>query len=188
MVLVDFCLFHFGRSTDTPSHKERRGVEIKVFLSDFRKLAPPLAESQKRIDAIRLLPKAERSFNPFPSSPSPLSSANMSDSSKVPILLYLEDLDSYPTPVNVKKEAPATTSSKPLPAPKPNLRARTSTAKKRKGSEVSTLGSEGFLYEELSFTDSLEPMTSFLNKGLQYLLRLYTEACGTAAFQEARIK
>ncbi|KAF5821059.1 hypothetical protein HanXRQr2_Chr01g0009361 [Helianthus annuus] len=90
------------------------------------------------------------------------------DSSKVPILLDLDELDSYPTPVNVKKEAPATTSSKPLPAPKPNPRTRASTAKKRKGSEISTPGSEGFSYEELSFSDSLEPMTSFLNKVISY--------------------
>ncbi|MFS7955021.1 hypothetical protein Hanom_Chr07g00637541 [Helianthus anomalus] len=89
---------------------------------------------------------------------------------------------------------------------------------KRKGSEVSTPGSEGFSYEQLSFTDSLEPMTSFLNKdiswyyilciypdricwlvsfnlylnfdlqGLQHLLHLYTDACSTAKFQEAKIK
>ncbi|KAF5797096.1 hypothetical protein HanXRQr2_Chr08g0359681 [Helianthus annuus] len=86
------------------------------------------------------------------------------DSSKVPIFLDLDELDSYPTPPVVKKEAPAATSSKPLPAPKPTTRARASTAKKRKGSEVSVPGPEGFSYDELSFTDSLELMTSFLNK------------------------
>ncbi|KAJ0622002.1 hypothetical protein HanIR_Chr01g0015181 [Helianthus annuus] len=156
--------------------------------ADFRKLAPPLADSQKRIDAIRLLPEAERSFNPSPPTPSPLSSVNMSDSSKVPILLDLDKLDSYPTPVMVKKETPAATSSKPLPAPKANPRTRASTAKKRKGSEISAPGSEGFSYDELSFSDSLEPMTSFLNKGLQHLLHLYNDACGTVALHEARIK
>ncbi|MFS7978283.1 hypothetical protein Hanom_Chr10g00913711 [Helianthus anomalus] len=31
-------------------------------------------------------------------------------------------------------------------------------------------------------------MTSFLNKGLQHLVHLYTDACGTAKLQEARIK
>ncbi|KAJ0621503.1 hypothetical protein HanIR_Chr01g0009321 [Helianthus annuus] len=178
--------------------------------ADFRKLAPPLVDSHKRIDTIRHLPEVERSFNPFPASPSQLSSSNMSDFSKVPILLDLDELDSYPTPVNVKKETPATTSSKPVPVPKPNPRTCASTAKKRKGSEVITPGSEGFSYEELNFTDSLELMTSFLNKviswyyilriypdriswlvssnlylnfnlhGLQYLLHLYTDACGTA--------
>ncbi|KAJ0899711.1 hypothetical protein HanRHA438_Chr08g0371751 [Helianthus annuus] len=151
-------------------------------------LHPPLADSQKRIDAIRLLLEAERSFNPSPASPSPLSSANMSNSSKVPIFLDLDELDSYPTPPVVKKEAPAATSSKPLPAPKPTTRARASTAKKRKGSEVSVPGPEGFSYDELSFTDSLELMTSFLNKGLQHLLHLYSDACGTVALHEARIK
>ncbi|KAF5774298.1 hypothetical protein HanXRQr2_Chr13g0598701 [Helianthus annuus] len=112
----------------------------------------------------------------------------MSDSSKVPILLDLDVLDSYPTPVMVKKETPAATSSKPLPAPKANPRTRASTAKKRKGSEISAPGSEGFSYDELSFSDSLEPMTSFLNKGLQHLLHLYNDACGTIALHEARIK
>ncbi|KAJ0809795.1 hypothetical protein HanPI659440_Chr01g0019361 [Helianthus annuus] len=112
----------------------------------------------------------------------------MSDSSKVPVFLDLDELDSYPTPVMVKKETPAATSSKPLPAPKANPRTRASTAKKRKGPEVSVPGSEGFSYEELSFSDSLEPMTSFLNKGLQHLLHLYTDACSTNVFQEARVK
>ncbi|XP_035838948.1 uncharacterized protein LOC118486541 [Helianthus annuus] len=31
-------------------------------------------------------------------------------------------------------------------------------------------------------------MTSFLNKGLQHLLHLYNDACGTVALHEARIK
>ncbi|KAJ0583426.1 hypothetical protein HanRHA438_Chr05g0207541 [Helianthus annuus] len=112
----------------------------------------------------------------------------MSDSSKVPVYLDLDELDSYRTPSIVKKEAPTATSSKPLPAPKANPRTRASTAKKRKGLEVSAPSSEGFSYDELSFTDSLEPMTSFLNKGLQHLLHLYNDACGTVAFHEARIK
>ncbi|KAM0046749.1 hypothetical protein Hdeb2414_s0009g00320211 [Helianthus debilis subsp. tardiflorus] len=111
----------------------------------------------------------------------------MSDSSKVPVYLDLDELDSYPTPSIVKKEAPAATSSKPLPAPKANPRTRASTAKKRKGLEGSAPSSEGFSYDELSFTDSLEPTTSFLNKGLQHLLHLYNDACGTVALHEARI-
>ncbi|KAJ0682489.1 hypothetical protein HanPI659440_Chr16g0647911 [Helianthus annuus] len=110
------------------------------------------------------------------------------DSSKVPVYLDLDELDSYPTPTIVKKEAPAATSSKPLLAPKANPRTRASTAKKRKGLEVSAPSSEGFSYDDLSFTDSLEPMTSFLNKGLQHLLHLYNDACGTVALHEARIK
>ncbi|MFS7930541.1 hypothetical protein Hanom_Chr04g00345531 [Helianthus anomalus] len=110
------------------------------------------------------------------------------DASKVPILLDLEELDCYPTLVQVKKETPTGTSSQPTVVPKPNPKSRTSMSKKRKGSETTTPASEGFSYEELSFTESLEPMTSFLNKGLQHLLHLYTDACGTAKLQEARIK
>ncbi|KAJ0783552.1 hypothetical protein HanLR1_Chr01g0021641 [Helianthus annuus] len=142
----------------------------------------------------------------------------MSDASKVPILLDLEELDSYPTPIQVKKETPTVTSYKPVAAPKPNPRTRASTSKKRKGSETTAPASEGFSYEDLSFTDSLEPMTSFLHKviswlyilhvyakhvswlanikpylyfvlqGLQHLLNLYTEACETTELQEVRIK
>ncbi|KAJ0681365.1 hypothetical protein HanPI659440_Chr16g0635011 [Helianthus annuus] len=191
---------------------------------DFKKLAPPLADSEKRIQAIRLLPEIERSFILYPASSSQHSSSNMSDyslyanASKVPILLDLDELDSYPTPIQVKKETPVTTSSKPAAAPKPNPRTRASTSKKRKGSETSAPASEGFSYEDLSFTDSLEPMTSFLHKviswpnilhvyvecvswlanikpymyfvlhGLQHLLNLYTEACETTKIQEVKIK
>ncbi|MFS7910411.1 hypothetical protein Hanom_Chr02g00106031 [Helianthus anomalus] len=127
---------------------------------DFRKLAPPLTDSERRIQAIRLLPEIERSFIPYPASSSQHSSSNMSNASKGPILLDLEELDSYPTPVNVKKETPAVTSSKPATVPKPNPRTRTSMSKKRKGSETTTPASEGLSYEDLSFTESLEPMTT----------------------------
>ncbi|MFS8019505.1 hypothetical protein Hanom_Chr15g01404551 [Helianthus anomalus] len=77
------------------------------------------------------------------------------DGSKVPIFLDLEELDSYSTPVNVKKEAPTVTSSKLFTTPKPNPRTRASTSKMRKGSETTTPASKGFSYEELSFTESL---------------------------------
>ncbi|KAM0031782.1 hypothetical protein Hdeb2414_s0017g00512961 [Helianthus debilis subsp. tardiflorus] len=156
------------------------GAEYPVKWSrkaDFRKLAPPLADSEKRINNIRLLPEVERRFNPYPMSSSQHSSSNMSDANKVPILMNLDELDSYPTPVNVKKETPAVTSSKPVTAPKPNPRTRASTSKKRKGSETTTPASKGFSYEELSFTESLEPMTSFLNKVISwyYILHIYAD-------------
>ncbi|KAJ0764873.1 hypothetical protein HanPI659440_Chr08g0297051 [Helianthus annuus] len=186
------------------------------YAADFRKLAPPLADSEKRIKAIRLLPEPERSFIPFPTSSSQHSSSNMSDTSKMPILLDLDELDIYPTPIQVKKETPA--SSKPTAAPKPNPRTRASTSKNRKGSETTAPASEGFSYEDLSFTDSLEPMTSFLHKviswlyilhvhaeyvswladikpylyfvlqGLQHLLNLYAESCEAKKLQEVKIK
>ena len=94
----------------------------------------------------------------------------------MPILLDLDELDSYPTPAQVKKETLATTSSKPTAAPKPNPRTRASVSKKRKGSDTAAPASEGFSYEDLSFTDSLEPMTSFLHKVISwlYILHVYT--------------
>ncbi|KAJ0946460.1 hypothetical protein HanRHA438_Chr01g0004221 [Helianthus annuus] len=112
----------------------------------------------------------------------------MSDTSKMPILLDLDELDSYPTPIQVKKETPTTTSSKQIAAPKPNPRTRASTSKKRKGSNTAAPASEGFSYEDLSFTDSLEPMTSFLHKGLQHQLNLYTESCKAVKVLEAKNK
>ncbi|MFS8034464.1 hypothetical protein Hanom_Chr17g01581421 [Helianthus anomalus] len=145
--------------------------------ADFSKLAPPLADSEKRIQAIRLLPEIERSFILYPTSPSQHSSSNMSDASKVPILLDLEEVDNYPIPIQVKKETPAVTSFKPAAAPKPNPRTHASTSKKRKGSETTAPASEGFSYEDPSFTDSLEPMTSFLHKVISwlYILNVYAE-------------
>ncbi|MFS7916759.1 hypothetical protein Hanom_Chr03g00181111 [Helianthus anomalus] len=156
------------------------GVEYPVKWlrkADFKKLLPPLADSERRIQSIRALPETERSFIPYPTSSSQHSSSNMSDTSNVPILLDLEELDSYPTPVNVKKEMPAVTSSKPVTTPKPNPRTRASTSKKRKGSETTTPASEGLSYEELNFTESLEPMTSFLNKVISWsqILHIYPD-------------
>ncbi|MFS7964546.1 hypothetical protein Hanom_Chr08g00751611 [Helianthus anomalus] len=85
----------------------------------FRKLATPLTNSVKRIEAIYKLPEIERSFMPNQATSSQCSSSNMSDTSKMRVSLDLEELDSYSIPVQVKKETPATTSSKPSAAPKP---------------------------------------------------------------------
>ncbi|MFS8008797.1 hypothetical protein Hanom_Chr14g01277101 [Helianthus anomalus] len=115
--------------------------------ADFRKLAPPLADSRKRIKVIYQLTDIERSFVLFSASSSQHLSLNISDTSKMSILLDLDELDSYPTPVQVKKETPATTSSKPTAAPKPNPRIRASTSKKRKGPDTAAPASEGFSYE-----------------------------------------
>ncbi|KAF5810430.1 hypothetical protein HanRHA438_Chr04g0179091 [Helianthus annuus] len=156
--------------------------------ANFRKLARPLADSEKRIKAIYQLLDIERSFVPFLPSSSQHSSSNMSDTRNMPILLDLDKLDSYPTPVQVKKETPATTSSKLTVAPKPNPRTRASMSKKRTGSDTAASASKGFSYEDLSFTDSLEPMTSFLHKGLQHLLNLYTESREAVKVLEARNK
>ncbi|MFS7925320.1 hypothetical protein Hanom_Chr04g00283411 [Helianthus anomalus] len=100
------------------------------------------------------------------------------------------------------RRTPATTSSKPTAAPKPNPKTHASTPKKRKGSDTAAPAFEGFSYEDLSFTDSLEPMTSFLHKviswlcildvytdwGLQHLLNLYTESCEAVKLLEAKNK
>jgi len=48
------------------------------FAVDFRKLAPPLVDSEKRIRAIYQLPDIERSFIPALATSSQHSSSNMS--------------------------------------------------------------------------------------------------------------
>ncbi|MFS7945235.1 hypothetical protein Hanom_Chr06g00521801 [Helianthus anomalus] len=134
--------------------------------TEFRKLARPLPDSMERIETIYRLPKIERSFIPNQATSNQHSSSNMS-------------------------EAPATTSSKPSAAPKPTPqpRARASGSKKRKGSDTASAATpESFSYEDLGFVDSFEPITTFLNKGLQHMLALYTESYEAVKVLEARLK
>ncbi|MFS7912766.1 hypothetical protein Hanom_Chr02g00133731 [Helianthus anomalus] len=106
--------FFFVKRSSIPG-----GVDYPVkwlTMVDFRKLAPPLADSEKRIKAIYQLPDPERSFVLFSASPSQHSSSNMSDTSKMLILLNLDELDSYPTPIQVKKDfSIRTTIGQPAP-------------------------------------------------------------------------
>ncbi|MFS7953818.1 hypothetical protein Hanom_Chr07g00623061 [Helianthus anomalus] len=164
--------FLFYSTTPDPLILRPPGLKRNGSPTDFRKLALPLADSEKRIKAIYQLPDPERSFVQYATSSSQHSSSNMSDTCKMPILLDLDEFDSYPTPIQVEKETLATTSSKPSAAPKRNLRTRASTMKKRKGSDITAPAPEGFSYEDLSFTDSLEPLTSFLHKVISWHGRL----------------
>ncbi|MFS7945232.1 hypothetical protein Hanom_Chr06g00521771 [Helianthus anomalus] len=93
--------------------------------------------------------------------------------------------------MSVKKEAPTTTNSQPSVAPKPTPqpRARALGSKKRKGSDTASAATpESFSYEDLGFVDSFDPITAFLNKGLQHMLALYTESCEAVKVLEARLK
>ena len=140
------------------------------------------------------------------------------DTKKTPIPLDLEELDNYSTPTLIKKETATATSSKPTATPKPNPRSRAPTSKKRKGSDTTAPAPEGSPYEDLSFTDSLEPIASSLHKviswlyilltytdwvywleniepylsfvlqGLQHLLNLYTESCEATKLMEVKNK
>ncbi|MFS7955679.1 hypothetical protein Hanom_Chr07g00645461 [Helianthus anomalus] len=129
--------FFFVKRTSIPGGSD---FPVKwLTRADFRKLAPPLTDSVKRIEAIYKLPEEiERSFVPNQATSSQHSSSNMSDTNKMPVFLDLDKLDNYSTPVQVKKETPATASSKPTAAPKPTKqpRARAPASKKRKGSET----------------------------------------------------
>ncbi|MFS7911723.1 hypothetical protein Hanom_Chr02g00121461 [Helianthus anomalus] len=160
------------------------------FLVEWLTKAPPLVDSAKRIEAIYKLQEIKRSCVPSQATSRQHSSSNMSDTNKMPVFRDLDELDSYSIPVSVKKETPTTTSSKPFAAPKPTPQPRiqASGSKKRKGSETATAAPEGFSFEDLSFTDSFEPMTSFLHKGLQHLLNLYTESYEALKVLEARKK
>ncbi|MFS7916224.1 hypothetical protein Hanom_Chr02g00174651 [Helianthus anomalus] len=137
-------------------------------LQSYVKLAPPTPESVARIEAIYKLPEIERSFFPNQESSSKHSSSNILCQRSHRLLSQRTELDNYSGPVQVKKETPATTSSKPsVPPPRPTqTRARASGSKKRKrkGSDTAAAAPEGFSYDNLSFVDSFEPITSFLNK------------------------
>ena len=65
------------------------------------------------------------------------------DTKKTPILLDLDELDSYSTPILIKKETATATSSKPSATPKPNPRGHAPTSKKRKGSDTTAPATEG---------------------------------------------
>ncbi|KAJ0626043.1 hypothetical protein HanHA89_Chr01g0008551 [Helianthus annuus] len=114
----------------------------------------------------------------------------------MPQVFYLEELDSYSAPVQVKKEPskpstvskPATSSkatamSKPSPATKP----RASSSRKRKETD-SPATSEAFPYKNHGFLEFSGFMTSFLNQGLERLTNLYEEACGVNKTLEAKLK
>ncbi|MFS8000492.1 hypothetical protein Hanom_Chr12g01178991 [Helianthus anomalus] len=72
--------------------------------ADFRKLAPPLAGSEKGSKPSDFFPRLREALfrTQHPQSNTPVQTY----ASKVPILLDLEELDSYPTLVQVKKETP----------------------------------------------------------------------------------
>ncbi|MFS7993956.1 hypothetical protein Hanom_Chr12g01100241 [Helianthus anomalus] len=119
------------------------------------------------------------------------------DSSKLVPILDLEELDSFPATVQVKKEpcskpsiAPKpSTSSKPAAMPKPSSAAklRASSSRKRKESD-SLVIAEVFSYENLGFMESIHLMISFHNQGLERLTHLYTKACEIVKISEAKLK
>ncbi|MFS8034833.1 hypothetical protein Hanom_Chr17g01585821 [Helianthus anomalus] len=112
------------------------------------------------------------------------------DSTKVLATFDLEELDSFSKPALMKKEPSVSTSSKPSAAPKPSTltRSRASRSKKRKGSDPSATAVEAFSYDGLGFMESIGPMTTFLNQGLDHLVLLHNEACEAVKVLEAKLK
>ncbi|KAJ0788487.1 hypothetical protein HanPI659440_Chr05g0192281 [Helianthus annuus] len=114
----------------------------------------------------------------------------------MPQVFDLEELDSYSTLVQVKKEpSKPSTASKPvasskamaMPKPSPATKPRASSSRKRK--EIgSPATSEAFPYENHRFLESSGFMTSFLNQGLERLTNLFEEYCGVNKMLEAKLK
>ncbi|MFS7965429.1 hypothetical protein Hanom_Chr09g00762151 [Helianthus anomalus] len=145
------------------------------WLTPVEELAPPNEESEERIQAVYQL------------SETPV---------KTPKVFDLEELDSYSSPVQVKKEPspkPAT-SSKPtnskaaaIPKPSPANKTHAFSARKRKETDSPT-STETFLYENHGFVEASGFMTSFLNQGLECLVHLYEESCGLNKMPESKLK
>ncbi|MFS7997174.1 hypothetical protein Hanom_Chr12g01138591 [Helianthus anomalus] len=154
--------------------------------ANFRELAPPTSESERRIQVVCLLPESDRSFSSQLPTSSQYSSSHMSDKGHISLrisslcsapiktteVFYLDELDSYSGPVQVKKEPSpkAATSSKrigstPTAIPKPSSTTKTcaSSTRKRKETDSHTT-SEIFPYENDGFVEASGFMTSFLNQ------------------------
>ncbi|KAJ0836230.1 hypothetical protein HanRHA438_Chr16g0764611 [Helianthus annuus] len=169
---------------------------FKRISANFKELAPPSAESEGRIKEIYKLPEGERTFNLLLTSSSQRSSSNMS----VPVInlegFQLDKLDSYSSLEPVKQESnpkssvtPKLTSSKTSTVPKapPASRTRASSSRKRKEVEPSA-PPHVFPFENHGFTESSTFMTGFLNQGLERLVFLYEDACGSNVMLESQLK
>ncbi|MFS7967075.1 hypothetical protein Hanom_Chr09g00781441 [Helianthus anomalus] len=164
--------------------------------ANFRELAPPTEESEKRIKAVYRLPESDRSFSSHLPSSSQYSSSDMSAPAMIPEVVDLEELDSYSGLIQVKKEPSpkAATSSKPtsskasvIPKPSPASKTGASSAQKRKETDSPAIP-ETFPYENHGFNEANGIMTSFLNQGLERLIHLYEEACGLNKMPKSKLK
>ncbi|MFS8033726.1 hypothetical protein Hanom_Chr17g01572971 [Helianthus anomalus] len=108
----------------------------------------------------------------------------------------LDELDSYSSLTPVKKESnpkpPATpkpTGSKTATAPKgpPTYRTWASSSRKRKEVDYPA-APHAFPFENYGFTESSTFTTGFLNQGLERLVFLYEDACGTNVMLENKLK
>ncbi|KAM0052827.1 hypothetical protein Hdeb2414_s0007g00252911 [Helianthus debilis subsp. tardiflorus] len=164
--------------------------------ANFRDLAPPSAESQPRIKEVYRLPATERTFSLSLTNSSQKSSSEM----YVPIInlegFQLDELDSYSSLAPIKQEinpkpadTPKPSSSKTATTPKapPTSKTRASSSRKRKEADHPTTP-HVFPFENHGFTDSSKFMTCFLNQGLERLVFLYEDACGSNVMLENKLK
>ncbi|KAJ0693666.1 hypothetical protein HanPI659440_Chr15g0599771 [Helianthus annuus] len=75
-----------------------------------------------------------------------------------------------------------------MPKPSPATKPRASSSRKRKETDSPATSTEAFPYENHGFLESSGFMTSFLNQGLEHLMNLYEEACGTAKMLDVKLK
>ncbi|MFS8033737.1 hypothetical protein Hanom_Chr17g01573121 [Helianthus anomalus] len=166
--------------------------------ANFKELAPPSAESERRTKEIYQLPESERTFSLLFTNSSQKSSSEMSVPAKILEVFDLDELDSYSGPVQVKQEPtpkPAITTSKPTSSktatvlkPSTATKPRGSSSRKRKEPD-SPATSDVFPYENHGFLESSKFMTtSFLNQGLKRLMHLYEDSCGLNKMLEAKLK
>ncbi|KAJ0898713.1 hypothetical protein HanRHA438_Chr08g0359941 [Helianthus annuus] len=119
---------------------------------------------------------------------------------KVPVInlegFQLDELDSYSSLAPIKQEinpkpadTPKPSSSKTTTAPKapPASRTRASSSRKRKEADHPTTP-HVFPFENHGFMDSSKFMTGFLNQGLERLVFLYEDACGSNVMLESKLK
>ncbi|KAJ0911618.1 hypothetical protein HanRHA438_Chr06g0265101 [Helianthus annuus] len=178
---------------ELPANLELDGLSL---FANFRDLASPSAESQPRIKEIYRLPATERTFSLSLTNSSQKSSSEMS----VPVInlegFQLDELDSYSSLAPIKQEinpkpadTPKPSSSKTTTAPKapPASRTRASSFRKRKEVDHPTTP-HVFPFENHGFMDSSKFMTGFLNQGLERLVFLYEDACGSNVMLESKLK
>ncbi|MFS8025988.1 hypothetical protein Hanom_Chr16g01481651 [Helianthus anomalus] len=154
--------------------------------ANFKELAPPCAESERRITEIYRFQESERTFSVLFTSSSHKSSSDMSAPVKNLVLFDLDELDSYSGPVQAKEEAnpkPAVTSkptsSKTAAVPKPSTASKSRGPSSRKRKEPdSPAASDIFPFKNHGFSESSKFMTGFLNQGLERLVFLYEDTCG----------
>ncbi|MFS7893959.1 hypothetical protein Hanom_Chr00s001241g01677491 [Helianthus anomalus] len=162
--------------------------------ANLKELAPPSAESEQRIKSIYQLSKSERTFSLSSAKPKQGSSSEMFV--KAPEVFDLDELDSYPAPLSVKKEpspnaitSSKSSGSKAVATSKFPLASRTRAASARKRKETdSPAVSETFPFENHGFNEASGFMTSFLNQVKTSIRYPENVSCGLIKMLEVKLE